>query len=92
MQGSLLDSFLSSVCRQHAPVSIYLMSGIKLQGFIADFDQQVILLKNSFEQVVFRHSIATVVPGCQIIWQNEDEDDSFYEKDDLELALEEDMA
>ena len=49
--------------REHVPVSIYLVNGIKLQGQIESFDQYVVLLKNTVTQMVYKHAISTVVPG-----------------------------
>jgi host factor-I protein len=43
-------------------VSVYLVNGIKLQGTIDSFDQFVVLLKNSVNQMVYKHAISTVVP------------------------------
>ena len=47
-------------------MSIYLVSGIKLQGQIESFDQFVILLKNAVSQMVYKHAISTVVPARMV--------------------------
>ena len=60
---SLQDPFLNALRRERIPVSIYLVNGIKLQGQIESFDQFVILLKNSVNQMVYKHAISTVVPS-----------------------------
>lgn len=60
---SLQDPFLNVLRKERIPVSIYLVSGIKLQGQIESFDQFVILLKNAVSQMVYKHAISTVVPG-----------------------------
>ena len=63
-KGQLLqDPFLIALRREHIPVSIYLVNGIKLQGQIESFDQFVILLKNTVSQMVYKHAISTVVPS-----------------------------
>ena len=63
-KGQLLqDPFLNTLRREHIPVSIYLVNGIKLQGQIESFDQYVVLLKNSVTQMVYKHAISTVVPS-----------------------------
>ncbi len=47
-KGQLLqDPFLNILRREHVPVSIYLVNGIKLQGQIESFDQYVVLLRNN---------------------------------------------
>ena len=46
-KGQLLqDPFLNTLRREHVPVSIYLVNGIKLQGQIESFDQYVVLLQH----------------------------------------------
>ena len=47
-KGQLLqDPFLNALRKEHVPVSIYLVNGIKLQGHIESFDQYVVLLRNT---------------------------------------------
>ena len=58
----LQTQFLSALRREHAPVDIYLVSGIKLQGQIESFDQYVILLKSALTQAVYKHAVSTIVP------------------------------
>jgi host factor-I protein len=63
-KGQLLqDPFLNTLRKEHVPVSIYLVNGIKLQGQIESFDQYVVLLKNTVTQMVYKHAISTVVPA-----------------------------
>jgi host factor-I protein len=58
----LQDLFLNQLRKEHIPVSIYLVNGIKLQGNIDSFDQYVVLLKNTVTQMVYKHAISTIVP------------------------------
>jgi host factor-I protein len=63
-KGQLLqDPFLNALRKEHVPVSIYLVNGIKLQGQIESFDQYVVLLRNTVTQMVYKHAISTVVPA-----------------------------
>ena len=59
---SLQDPFLNALRKDCVPVSIYLVSGIKLQGQIESFDQFVILLRSTVNQMIYKSSISTVVP------------------------------
>lgn len=63
---SLQDSFLNALRREHVPVAIYLVNGIKLQGTIESFDQFVVLLRNAVSQIVYKHAISTVVPARNV--------------------------
>ncbi|HAD71819.1 MAG: RNA chaperone Hfq [Gammaproteobacteria bacterium] len=63
---TLQDPFLNILRKERIPVSIYLVSGIKLQGQIESFDQFVIVLKNAVSQMVYKHAISTVVPARMV--------------------------
>ena len=66
-KGQLLqDPFLNTLRKEHVPVSIYLVNGIKLQGHIESFDQYVVLLRNTVTQMVYKHAISTVVPARNV--------------------------
>jgi host factor-I protein len=66
-KGQMLqDPFLNTLRKEHVPVSIYLVNGIKLQGQIESFDQYVVLLKNTVTQMVYKHAISTVVPARSV--------------------------
>jgi host factor-I protein len=71
-KGQMLqDPFLNLLRKEHVPVSIYLVNGIKLQGQIDSFDQYVVLLKNTVTQMVYKHAISTVVPGRAVNFHQE---------------------
>jgi host factor-I protein len=73
-KGQMLqDPFLNTLRREHVPVSIYLVNGIKLQGQVESFDQYVVLLKNTVTQMVYKHAISTVVPARPVNFAQEDE-------------------
>ena len=59
----LQDPYLNALRKEHVPVSIYLVNGIKLQGQIESFDPYVVLLRNTVTQMVYKHAISTIVPG-----------------------------
>ena len=63
---SLQDPFLNALRKERVPVSIYLVNGIKLQGQIDSFDQFVVLLKNTVNQMVYKHAISTIVPAKNV--------------------------
>ncbi|MGH8560030.1 MAG: RNA chaperone Hfq [Methylococcales bacterium] len=72
---NLQDPFLNALRKEHIPVSIYLINGIKLQGKIDSFDQYVVMLKNSISQMVYKHAISTIVPARQVKIQRTDEEE-----------------
>jgi host factor-I protein len=70
---NLQDNFLNALRKEHTPVSIFLVNGIKLQGKIDSFDQYVIMLKNTVNQMVYKHAISTIVPGKSVRMVREDD-------------------
>ncbi len=72
---NLQDNFLNTLRKEHTPVSIFLVNGIKLQGKVDSFDQYVIMLKNTVNQMVYKHAISTIVPGKAIKIMPENEVD-----------------
>ena len=73
---SLQDPFLNALRKDKTPVSIFLVNGIKLQGKIDSFDQFVVLLSNSVNQMVYKHAISTIVPARNVSFSAPDEEES----------------
>ena len=63
---NLQDSFLNQIIKDNIPVSVYLLNGIKLQGQVKSFDQYVIVLSGNTPQLIYKHSISTIVPSQTI--------------------------
>ncbi len=58
------DGFLELLRETSAPVAIYLLNGIKLQGHITHFDSHVIILRAAaISQMVYKHAVLTIVPA-----------------------------
>jgi len=61
---SLQEHFLNSVRRAKAPVTIFLVKGVKLQGVITWFDAFSLLLRREgASQLVYKHSVSTIMPS-----------------------------
>ena len=68
----LQEPFLNALRKEKIPVAIYLVNGIKLQGHVDSFDQYVIILRNTINQMVYKHAISTIVPSKTVKLQTED--------------------
>ncbi len=85
-KGQLLqDPFLNTLRKERIPVSIYLVNGIKLQGQVESFDQFVILLKNTVNQMVYKHAISTIVPARTVRMNLAGDQDDQTEQVEVEL-------
>ena len=65
---NIQDTFLNTVRKDKTPITIYLVSGVKLTGKIRSLDKYSVLLENnSQEQLIFKHAISTVVSSRSVL-------------------------
>jgi host factor-I protein len=68
---NIQDTFLNTVRKDKTPITIYLVSGVKLTGRIRSFDKYSVLLENnSQEQLIFKHAISTVVSNRSVMHEH----------------------
>ncbi len=73
---NIQDVFLNKLRKNKIPVTVYLSNGVKLQGNIGGFDNFSVLLKRGPQiQLVYKHTIATVVPGAPVSMFEDDAQD-----------------
>ena len=64
---NLQDIFLNTARRQHISVTVFLITGVKLQGLITWFDNYSILLKRDGHiQLIYKHAVSTIMPATAI--------------------------
>jgi host factor-I protein len=71
---NLQELFLNQARKEKIPVVIFLTSGIRLKGIIKGFDNFVVLLKETNEQLIYKHAISTIVPEKPVEIRVEDGD------------------
>ncbi len=59
---NLQDVFLNYLRREKIPVTVYLTNGVRLKGVVKGFDSFVVILKESNEQLIYKHAISTIAP------------------------------
>ena len=58
---NIQDVYLNTMRKEKVPVTVFLISGVKLIGKIKGFDKySVVLEANNQEQLIFKHAISTV--------------------------------
>lgn len=63
-QTSLQDLFLNALRRSKAPVTMFLVKGVKLQGIVTWFDNfSVLLRRDGQSQLIYKHAISTIMPS-----------------------------
>ena len=70
---NIQDVFLNTLRKKKIPVTIFLSNGVKLQGNITGFDNFSVLLRRGPQvQLVYKHTIATVVPSAAVSFHDEE--------------------
>ena len=60
---NLQEAILKEVCRDRVPVTMFLMNGFQLRGFVTGFDSfVVVLVSDGKQQMIYKHAISTLVP------------------------------
>ncbi|HSB31946.1 MAG TPA: RNA chaperone Hfq [Candidatus Sulfobium mesophilum] len=62
----LQDNYLNQLRKDKIPVIVYLTNGVRLKGVVKAFDNFVILLKESTQQLIYKHAVSTIVPERDI--------------------------
>ena len=62
-RASLQDAFLAAAAKESAPMTLFLVNGVMLQGNVVGYDQFSVLLERDEQlQLVYKHAISTLQP------------------------------
>ncbi|GAV23636.1 RNA chaperone Hfq [Carboxydothermus pertinax] len=62
-QLNLQDAFLNQVRKENVGVTIFLINGFQLKGFVKGFDNFTVILESEGKQhMIYKHAISTIVP------------------------------
>ena len=62
-KANLQDLFLLRARRDKLPVTMFLMNGFQMRGYVTGFDAfTVVLTSDGKQQVIYKHAISTIVP------------------------------
>jgi len=60
---NLQDAFLNQVRKESISVTIYLVNGFQIRGFVKGFDNFTIILDSEGKQeMVYKHAVSTIIP------------------------------
>jgi host factor-I protein len=59
---NLQDNYLNQLRKEKMQVVVYLTNGVRLKGVVRGFDNFVILLKESSQQLIYKHAVSTIIP------------------------------
>lgn len=61
--NNLQEIFLTQLRRERRPVTMFLMNGFQMRGYVTGFDAfSVVLTSNGKQMFVYKHAISTITP------------------------------
>ena len=65
--NNLQDIFLTQARRERRPVTMFLVNGFQMRGYITGFDAFVVVLtSDGKQQIIYKHAISTLVPQHRV--------------------------
>lgn len=69
---NIQDQFLNQLRKENVYVTVILLNGFQLKGFIKGFDNFTVLVESDGkQQLIFKHAISTFSPHRRISFQDE---------------------
>ena len=61
--NNLQEIFLTQVRRERRTITVFLMNGYQMRGYVTGFDAFTVVLSSDGKQmVIYKHAISTIVP------------------------------
>lgn len=61
--NNLQEVFLTQLRRERRPVTVFLMNGFQMRGYVTGFDAfSVVLTSDGKQMFVYKHAISTITP------------------------------
>lgn len=68
---NLQDIFLNQVRKEHALITVYLVSGYQIKGYVKGFDSYTIVVdSDGKQQMIYKHAVSTIVPSKPVNFMN----------------------
>lgn len=60
---NLQDAFLNQVRKENVPITVYLVNGYQLKGYVKAFDSFTVMIEADGKQhLVYKHALSTLSP------------------------------
>jgi host factor-I protein len=64
---NLQDIFLNQVRRDKTQITVFLVSGYQIKGYVKGFDSYTIVLDTEGkQQMIYKHAISTIIPSSPV--------------------------
>lgn len=64
---NLQDDFLNKVRKNHILITVFLVSGYQIKGYVKGFDDFTIIMDSEGkQQMIYKHAISTIIPSKSV--------------------------
>lgn len=71
------DNFLNLARKENVPVTIHLINGFQLKGFVKGFDNFTVVLESmGRQQLIYKHAISTISPSKPLLKRKSEEEEA----------------
>lgn len=68
---NLQDIFLNQVRKEHVSITVFLISGYQIKGYVKGFDSYTLVIdSDGKQQMIYKHAISTIVPARPVNFLN----------------------
>ena len=61
--NNLQEIFLTQLRRERRPVTMFLMNGFQMRGYVTGFDAfTVVLTSDGKQQLIYKHTVSAIAP------------------------------
>lgn len=69
-QNSVHAAFLNKLTKEAVPVTVFLNSGVRLQGYITHFDDMAFILRReAHAQLIYTAAVSNIMPAVPVDWE-----------------------
>jgi host factor-I protein len=64
---NLQDDFLNKVRKEHILITVFLVSGYQIKGYVKGFDNFTVIIDVEGKQnMIYKHAISTIIPSKNV--------------------------
>jgi len=68
---NLQDLFLNKVRKENIAITIFLINGYQIKGYVKGFDNYTIIMdSDGKQQLIYKHAVSTIIPSRPIEFDN----------------------
>lgn len=68
---NLQDIFLNQVRKEKTQITIFLVSGYQIKGYVKGFDSYTIVMDSEGkQQMIYKHAVSTIIPAKPVNFGN----------------------